>query len=323
MGSQQYTLEVLTGPLLDPQLYPDITLRVVQENKAGLSIDIPCHRGVLATQSPVFHAMFDSAFRESREQVVVLHEEDIHALPRLISLMYQREASGSLIDIVGLYKVACKYDVKHVVEQCSRLLVEEVHGENVGELYNLTFGDSFQLLRAACVSEVAQWLAKFGVDGWPEHDPTSALWVKLPEGLVLEVLSRDDLTCSEFLTWRAAVLWLQQSGAGPDVAQHVCQLIRFEVMSPEELKQVMASHTTQGLDALISRTLLEQHVGSALVKQLQGGGLSTRPPATRPMRFKSETTGEHQGQRLLGAIRRGGRYLDPEYDVQHPFQRTV
>jgi len=92
----------------------------------------PCHKIVLASQSPVLEAMFLRDFKEKRSNVITLSGVDPCILEALLSFMYTRHCPDlSVEDLCQLLVAADMYQVSELKRDCAVLLMKRIHLENV------------------------------------------------------------------------------------------------------------------------------------------------------------------------------------------------
>lgn len=202
---------------MDFGLFSDIKLRVKSEGNEDQYLQVPCHRFILATNSPVFKAMLTSEMRESREEAVTLYEEDTEALRNLIQTMYHRPLNLTMREVIQLCKVAAKYEVIPVTTHCLDTIKRGLNTSNVGEVFALMAPHPFEAVREACVKK-AQEVFRSALS--IRHD--------LPFELVLEVMKCDDLEASEVQIWRFVTEWIRTKMPSVGQGQELLKCVRFE-----------------------------------------------------------------------------------------------
>jgi len=97
---------------------------------------IPCHKFLLVSQSPVFKAMFENGSRKSQENVVNIVDSTPAALHTFVRFLY----SGNLLPgrlardinhIFGVINLANKYQVEILMDSCIDALMDIMNVDNV------------------------------------------------------------------------------------------------------------------------------------------------------------------------------------------------
>ncbi|GFY45130.1 speckle-type POZ protein-like [Trichonephila inaurata madagascariensis] len=106
------------------------------------SFTIPAHKGILASRSPVFSAMFKNEMRESRETTVYITDISISTLRTMLAYIYTSRINDiTMSNAQDLLYAADKYQLTRLKNICSEYLKNNVSDQNVLNL--LEFGDFF------------------------------------------------------------------------------------------------------------------------------------------------------------------------------------
>ncbi len=84
---------------------------------------ISAHRNILSARSEYFARMFDSDFKESKDKIVTIQEENEDLFKLLIMLIYTNDFSELNYEIaMDLIILAQKYHFSRLVESCSKII---------------------------------------------------------------------------------------------------------------------------------------------------------------------------------------------------------
>ncbi|GFY77201.1 speckle-type POZ protein A [Trichonephila inaurata madagascariensis] len=103
---------------------------------------IPAHKGILASRSPVFSAMFKNEMRESRETTVYITDISISTLRTMLAYIYTGRTNDlTMSNAQDLLYAAHKYQLVRLKNICSEFLKNNMNDQNVLRL--LEFGNCF------------------------------------------------------------------------------------------------------------------------------------------------------------------------------------
>jgi hypothetical protein len=81
-------------------------------------------------RSEYFARMFDSDFKESKDKIVQIQEEDEKLFKQMIKLIYTNEISELSYDIaMDLIILAQKYNFTNLIESCSKVILASLNVE--------------------------------------------------------------------------------------------------------------------------------------------------------------------------------------------------
>ncbi|XP_055332543.1 TD and POZ domain-containing protein 3-like [Paramacrobiotus metropolitanus] len=93
--------------------------------------EFPVHRAILAAQSPVFAAMFQSDMAEKATGVCRIEDTSAEVLDILLSFAYTRVAFEAGDEtLMQLWHAADKYDMKELGAECERVMMGALTAEN-------------------------------------------------------------------------------------------------------------------------------------------------------------------------------------------------
>jgi speckle-type POZ protein len=103
---------------------------------------IHAHKLVLSARSKYFATMFGSDFKESKDKVVEI-EDDEELFKKMIEIFYTNDVSKLVIDVaLELIVLARKYLVEELVKSCEEIIIKNMTLENCFEI--LLVADSIQ-----------------------------------------------------------------------------------------------------------------------------------------------------------------------------------
>eukprot|EP00494_Astrolonche_serrata_P030291 UN30558 len=114
--------------LCDNPVFSDIILKVEKEK-------FHAHRAILATQSPVFKAMFNTDMKEKESGVVEIRDTNPEIFKHFLEYIYTSQLSVDNISVGDLVILADKYQVESLTVQCLRYLCSTLTVDNVVEVF--------------------------------------------------------------------------------------------------------------------------------------------------------------------------------------------
>jgi len=94
--------------------------------------EIPCHREVLASCSPVFDRALDPhRYKEGCSNRYELKGSKVAVVKSMVEFMYTGSLPESSADLVELLCLADQYQVEDLVQRCAKLLIEQICPQNV------------------------------------------------------------------------------------------------------------------------------------------------------------------------------------------------
>jgi hypothetical protein len=96
---------------------------------------INAHKLVLAARSEYFAALFGPDFKESKEKVVEIEEDDEELFKEMIQIFYTNDVSEVDVDkAMELIVLARKYLVEELVKSCEEIIIKNMTVENCLEI---------------------------------------------------------------------------------------------------------------------------------------------------------------------------------------------
>lgn len=94
-----------------------------------------CHRVILATASPVWHAALKGNFRERRDATIRIGDAE----PAVVDAMLRYVYTGKLedADLAALLPLAHRYEIPDLVGLCVRTMLKEISAESVAKVISL------------------------------------------------------------------------------------------------------------------------------------------------------------------------------------------
>ena len=159
----------LAKQLLEPS-FTDWTLISEKE-------ELPCHRVLLASQSPVFDRMFQqSGFQENKTCKTEINDISLRTLKALIRYLYTETLDMVNDDLQALFACADKYNIMELSSACENLLVQKLTPSNALELFLLAELHQGQILKDKAKEKIAaNFKAIKTSEQWKElrNDPSS------------------------------------------------------------------------------------------------------------------------------------------------------
>ncbi len=157
----------------DNEKFSDVTLAV------GVT-KISAHRNILSARSEYFARMFDSDFKESKDKIVNIQEENEDLFKLLIKLIYTNDFSELNYDLaMDLIIQAQKYNFSTLVESCSKIISKNLKIETCIDILAVAETAQLKELKNAVINFVVLNLkAVMETEKWKElevENPTRAL----------------------------------------------------------------------------------------------------------------------------------------------------
>jgi hypothetical protein len=121
--------------------HTDVTFEVGPASKAGLDTEpltpktFEAHRLILSRHSDVLEKMLYGEFSEGKDPKPVVLHHDSCVFGYLLDWMYGEKIEPTLDELLKLYKLTDKYDVKELKRACQEKLSTEMDVENVYQIY--------------------------------------------------------------------------------------------------------------------------------------------------------------------------------------------
>lgn len=200
---------------------------------------IGAHKCLLAMASPVFQSMFFGQLKERGDIRIV--DATPHAFREFLQFFYCDKIELTQENIHEVLTLADKYDVAGLMNLAGIYLEFLLNNQTVCWVYELAIMFGLSHLVVLCSERIsAETGAVLGTVGFRTCS-------KLVLGRVLEA---DDLSCDEFVLFKAAMEWAAESCLRSSVDAtpancrlelgHFFQLIRFPTMTSEEFTRCIA-----------------------------------------------------------------------------------
>ena len=125
---EQHCTELLDS--FQEGLFSDVVLRCEGQ-------DFQCHKLLLASQSPVFEAMFRDDMKENQTGIVDIEDIDADVVKEMVNFIYTGEAGSWAENFPGLMHAAHMYDIVNMKEKCFHLAEECMNADNALEVFHL------------------------------------------------------------------------------------------------------------------------------------------------------------------------------------------
>ncbi|XP_055316918.1 BTB/POZ domain-containing protein 6-B-like [Sitodiplosis mosellana] len=227
---------------------------------------VPAHKLILASLSPVFHAMFYGSLKEGNE--VKIEDADADTFKEFLQIFYLSEVTITMENIETIVRLADKYDVLGYVNASAVFLRSQLTMDNVCWAYQLAMNLNNKELIEFCEDKIARSPKEiFAIDTF-ERCNKSTLQRILKLGLI----------CKETSIFEACLAWAKRACEKDnlDGAKAVnlrsqlgdcLQSIRFSAMTIEdfttiensndglftsdEFKDIMLNLTAEGYESKI------------------------------------------------------------------------
>lgn len=114
----------------------DCSFKVDEDN-------IPAHRIILETRSPVFAAMFNHDTKENETGEIAIDDIDKDTIKDILEYIYSGDMKELKMEkALSAYAAAEKYDINNVKELCSEFIVRNLSVECVCDV--IKFGELYQ-----------------------------------------------------------------------------------------------------------------------------------------------------------------------------------
>ncbi|XP_045214051.2 kelch-like protein 3 [Mercenaria mercenaria] len=222
-----HAAQVLTGlnHLRISQQFCDMTL-------AAGGQEFRCHKIVLASFSPYFHAMFTGNLAESTQDTVTINDVEASVMELLINYAYTSEILINRQNVQALLSASNLLEILPVKEACGQYLEQNMDETNSIGIH--CFAEAH-----ACI-ELQQKSKKFIL----KHFTSVCLqeeYLQLTKDKLIEFLQDEELNIdSEEQVFQSAVRWLDFNTEGrTDDFEKVLEHVRLPLISPYYLYDVV------------------------------------------------------------------------------------
>lgn len=205
---------------------------------------VPAHKIILASGSPVFHAMFHGTLKEKTE--VKIKDASVKGFKEFLQLFYLCEVNISDENYVEFLNLSNKYDMPEGLEICEKFLLENTDTIDLCKHLGLAIKFNLEELEKYCDTEICYDTALvFKTIGFIESTKE-----------VLEsILKLHDHSCLEMDVFNACIAWAENAcknnGTDATDKQNIrCALgdcfyyIPFAKMNIDTFSKVVFAHRT-------------------------------------------------------------------------------
>ncbi|KAG5271031.1 hypothetical protein AALO_G00175100 [Alosa alosa] len=194
--------------------------------------ELACHRNVLVSSSPYFHAMFCSSFQESVQPRVVLRGMPPEVLSTVVDYVYTGAANITADLALPLMQAASMLQYGRLFEACSAFLQTQLGAENCLDMLRLAEALHCGSLRERAREVTARCFpAVAASDDFPE--------ISLAE--LTDVLGDDRLCAGEEQVFETVLAWVRHNAPARSGALHgLFSKLRLRHVHPTYLVQFMA-----------------------------------------------------------------------------------
>jgi speckle-type POZ protein len=114
------------------------------------------HSVILAGQSPVFHAMFNSKMKESQTKTIKISDIDATVLLEMLRYVYTGRVENLEANTSSLIMAAEKYDMKDLKNLCTSSLIKSLSTANIFDTVNLADRCNDKFLLYECIEFIKE-----------------------------------------------------------------------------------------------------------------------------------------------------------------------
>jgi len=192
--------------IMDEKDTSDVTLSIIVDPETGEKYSKYCHKLVLAARSPVFKAMFYGGIRDKESEFIVNENiRDKRVLDQFVTFIYtnrvplEKDAEETVIPLLAL---ADEYGTVPLKESCGAFALDKINENNWFDLYEVAKMYNEQSLVNDCLSFVAENIEPLLLD--------TNSYLTLNQDTIIDILQRDDVTCSEVDLFNMVVDWYEK-----------------------------------------------------------------------------------------------------------------
>ncbi|XP_019616369.1 PREDICTED: kelch-like protein 18 [Branchiostoma belcheri] len=211
----------------------------------------PCHRNVLAASVPYFYAMFTSGLRETNQGDVPLHGVTAPAIAHILEYVYSGKVCLSTANTLDILSAANLFQMPELCHACCLYISQHLTTESCLDVFILAKLYEYTDLRDSALIFIGEYFLDIS---------SSDSFLSLPTKAVVDILSSNGLwVLQEEQVLEAALRWLKHLKEREDVAFEVLKNIRYPLLQPEFLANLVQSE-----EIFYSSTELERIVKTIL-----------------------------------------------------------
>lgn len=272
-----FAIKSISSMYLNPE-YADVHFTFPNDDHTE---EVPAHRNILATVSPVFSRMFYGPLKEG--DTVKIDDSNAGAFKEFLQIIYLPEIKLSTKNFEEVIRLADKYDMVGSLGACIEYLESQVTSENAVMVYQLAISHENVKLRQFC--ETIIMISTKDV-------LKSDAFLQCEQNVVEQILQMDKLECNEIELFVACMKWAafscQKIGVDEKNSKNLknqlgnCfRLIRFGAMDEKSVCEILANEIYMDLftrDELADffRTKMDRNFQSVIF----GNTMRTRPMKT-------------------------------------------
>lgn len=210
----------------------------------GDVVKVPANKAILAALSPVFRAMFFGQLREKGDVEIVDATAD--GFKDFLQFFYLDQVQLTIEKIDEIVQLADKYDMNQYIDNCIKLLIQNLTPKNVCFAYQLAISANNANLKTLCEANISlNTTSVFESDSF----------VRCNQTVLKHILEIENLQCDEIKVFRACLAWAifackknhldENKGENKREMLGDClYLIRFGAMKTVEFAEFAQSHET-------------------------------------------------------------------------------
>lgn len=195
--------------------------------------EIPCHRNVLVSSSPYFHAMFCTNFRERQQARVDMQGVPYDVLNNIVDYIYTGAISITMESVLPLMQAAAMLHYGRIFEACSTFLQAHLRPDNCLSMIRLS-----EILHCTSLQQKAREMALKCFSDVVASEDFCDLSLKELVGY----LEDDQLCAEEEQVFENLLAWIHHDPFARQGAIHdLFQQVRLRHIHPSYLFQFIAN----------------------------------------------------------------------------------
>ncbi|KAK2855243.1 hypothetical protein Q7C36_007112 [Tachysurus vachellii] len=220
------TFPLLLNNLRKEQILTDVVL-------CSDGNEIPCHRNVLVSSSPYFHAMFCSNFCERQQTRVEMQGIPYNTLNSIVDYVYTGAISITMESVLPLMQAAAMLHYERLFEACSAFLQAQLRPDNCLSMSRLS-----EILHCTSLQQKAREMAVKSFSDVVASEDFCELSLKE----LVSYLEDDQLCAEEEKVFEILLAWIHHDPFARQGAIHdLFRQVRLRHIHPSYLFQFIAS----------------------------------------------------------------------------------